>query len=401
MKKLFGYGLACLLCLLAVTACSEDEPIPSTTVERTVLVYIVADQNRLSNFAYADMDEMRKGMQNTNGELRLMVYVDTGSAQLIELKKENGNVVENIVREYGERNSVGVEETREVFEDVFSNPDFSANSYGLIYWSHGEGWAPYGAQVSTRWIGQDKGDGDNRMNISELASVLENAPHFSFIMFDACFMQSIEVMYELRGYADYFIASPTETPGPGAPYDQIVPYMSGDAIKMAETYFNTYNSYYTGSVSSGDRTETWTMGCSICAVRSSALDELASVTNEVLTSAVYNDELRDKVFDYDKRSELYGHIGYYDFKQLIQQLVIDETLLSTWEQAFNASIVSWKTTPMNYSAAYDDDGFVVKMFSMEDANGITHYIPGSNTTNDEAYKSTSWYQDAGLTKLGW
>ena len=48
-------------------------------------------------------------------------------------------------------------------------------------------------------------------------------PHFDFIMFDACFMMSVEVAYEVRNYTDYYIGSPTENPGPGAPYDKVVP----------------------------------------------------------------------------------------------------------------------------------------------------------------------------------
>lgn len=53
---------------------------------------------------------------------------------------------------------------------------------------------------------------------------------------------------------------------------------------------------------------------------------------------------------------------------------------------------------MNYSAfSFSNYG----MFSMEGANGITHYIPGSSTQRDAAYRSMKWYQDAGLEKLGW
>ena len=393
MKKLFGYGLVCLLCLLAVTACSEDDPTPSATVERTVLVYMAAD-NSLAHFALEDLEEMREGMQNTNGELRLMVYIDTGSAQLIELKKENGNVVENIVREYGDRNSAGVEETLEVFDDVFYNPDYSANSYGLIYWSHADGWAPYGQSVRTRWIGQDTGDGDNRMDISGFVSVLENAPHFSFIMFDACFMSSVEVAYELRNHTDYYIGSPTENPGPGAPYDLITPLMADEdaAVEMATAYFGHYEDNYNGGI--GISNSNWTGGTSICVMRTSALEALAAATAQALQGAAADgDDVADAVFDYDQRTVSSGHIGYYDFRQLMEE-VTDEASFSAWEQAFLASRAYWSTTDKNYS-------MVVGMFSMEGANGITHYIPGGNTTNDEAYKSTSWYQDAGLAQLGW
>ena len=38
-------------------------------------------------------------------------------------------------------------------------------------------------------------------------------------------MQSVEVAYELRDCSEYFIGSPTEIPGPGAPYKAVVPEM--------------------------------------------------------------------------------------------------------------------------------------------------------------------------------
>ena len=106
--------------------------------------------------------------------------------------------------------------------------EYPADSYGLVYWSHADGWIPYPVpSASTRWIGQDTGEGqDNRMNISDFVDVLDDGmPHFDFIMFDACFMMSVEVAYEVRNYTDYYIGSPTENPGPGAPYDKVVPYM--------------------------------------------------------------------------------------------------------------------------------------------------------------------------------
>ena len=87
---------------------------------------------------------------------------------------------------------------------MFGNSLYKAESYGLIYWSHGEGWIPT-PLPSTRWIGNDKTGGGHYMNIEDLKLVLQNAPHFDFIMFDACFMQSVEVAYELRDCCDYYI----------------------------------------------------------------------------------------------------------------------------------------------------------------------------------------------------
>ena len=304
-------------------------------------------------------------------------------------------MLENVVREYGERNSAGTEETREVFNDVFSNSAYAAESYGLVYWSHADGWAPYGQSRQTRWIGQDTGDGDNRMNISDFVSILEKSPHFSFIMFDSCFMSSVEVAYELRRYTDYYIGSPTENPGPGAPYDLITPLMAGDnaAVDMASVYFKHYEDKYNGGINISN--SNWTGGTSICVMRTSALEALASATAQALPEEkVDGDALSRLVFDYDQRSAYTSsYIGYFDFKQLMGELT-DEASFDGWEQAFEDAIAYWVTTEKNYSQ-------VVGMFSMEGTHGVTHYIPNDNESHLNAYRSTSWYQDAGLAKLGW
>lgn len=393
MKHWFLFPL--LLLSLLLTSCHKDDEPQTTPYKRTVLVYIVADNNGLASYAQEDLAEMKEGMaQVSDGMLHLLVYIDTGSSpRLVELKKQNGQVVEDVVRTYDDRNSVGVDETREVFADVFSNPDFLAEGYGLIYWSHGDGWIPYG-QASTRWVGQDKGDGDHRMNISELVTILQSVPHLDFLMFDACFMASVEVAYELRSFTDYYVGSPTETPGPGAPYQVLVPMMVADqaAIRMSNSYFAFYEGIYTGKTPTVDGP--WTGGVSICVMRTDALESLAALTAQLLPEEVVDiAALKEEVFDYDHKGWDRDYVGYFDLKQLMEQ-VLDDASYATWTQAFDAAIAYWSTTPKNYSQ-------FVGMFSMEGANGITHYIPGSSTQRDAAYHSMKWYQDAGLEKLGW
>ena len=41
------------------------------------------------------------------------------------------------------------------------------------------------------------------------------------------------------------------------------------------------------------------------------------------------------------------------------------------------------------------------MFSMEEANGLSHYIPALSNRNLDAYHALQWYQDTGLGLLGW
>ena len=266
-------------------ACNEEDlPVeePEGPIERTVLMYVVADNN-LSSFAEDDLEEVRLGMANVPATTALFVYMDKayGNPQLLKFRNVNGDVREEVVKEYEDRNSTGVEETQEVFQDVFENPAYQAESYALIYWSHCDGWIPY-PLPSSRWIGQDAGNGDNRMNLSDFKEIMSQAPHFDFIMFDACFMQSIEVAYELRDYANYYIASPTETPGPGAPYDAVLPYIAqeGASAALADAYFNVYDDLY--AAGAGISNTNWTGGASICVLNMAELGALAGLTAQLL-----------------------------------------------------------------------------------------------------------------------
>lgn len=377
-------------------------------VQRTVLVYMAADNNLgdyngTVHFAQNDWEEMKLGMQQVAGRgSRLLVYKDfrrgLQKPVLMELiRADDGSMREEVIKTYEERNSVGVAEMQEVFGDVFANPKFRASSYGLVYWSHGDGWIPFPAP-NTRWVGEDTGQGTHRMNISELVQVLDYIPNlrFDFILFDACFMQSVEVAYALRPFADYLIASPTETPGPGAPYDAIVPYMlvGQEVVGTAEAYYQVYEHMYDEGV--GISNSNWTGGVSMAVTRLTEMQTLATVTRRCLAEAeaASPEDLRlARLFDYDCRTGR-SHVGYYDFLQLMRK-VLPDAPFKEWEAAYNQCMAYWKTTPKNYS------GFV-GMFSMEGSHGVTHYIPASASgATAAAYRQTDWYQASGLSQLGW
>jgi hypothetical protein len=54
------------------------------------------------------------------------------------------------------------------------------------------------------------------------------------------------------------------------------------------------------------------------------------------------------VFDYDKRDMEEGHVGYYDFSQMME-MRLDADAYVAWKNVFDASIVYWNTTDKNYS----------------------------------------------------
>lgn len=376
----------------------EDEPTPPAKKQpqRTVLAYIVSD-NSLSYFSDSDINEMLEGIKSVDTQVNnLLVYADSNTTPVLYriTKDKKGNAIKEIIREYDEQVSTSPQVMKEVCSTVFSN--YPAQSYGLIYWSHGEGWKPM-PLAATRWIGQDKGDGTtDYTNIDELKQVLASVPHLDFLLFDACFMMSVEVAYALRDEADYIIASPTEIPGPGAPYDVLVPAMfkKEGSIKIAQAYYDHYNALYDSGKNNSDNY--WTAGVSIAALKTSALSALAQATNQALSKAtsINLPAIKSNLYDYDQRpksSNLY--VGYYDMVQLMQALCT-ESDFATWKIAFDSAMAYYQSTPLNYSS-------YAGMFSMEGTCGLSHYLPTGNNALNAAYTHTDWYSAATLGDWGW
>lgn len=435
-----------LASLLTFAACSKSEdnnvepgpdpyevpkaPERGSVADRTVLIYLVGD-NSLSSFASSDLQEISEAIKTMDANIykknNLLIFYDQSSSSLkpklyrlvktgeVKASATDSNskelvisTQEEIIFEYPEE-VTATEPTiiKEVMDKSFST--FPANSYGFVYWSHGDGWLPGNYEHAAlrslspiRWMGIDANNLSDRYaptyrtGIPELAQVLKSAPKkLEFLLLDACFMLSMEVAYELKDCANYIIGSPTETPGPGAPYTQVVPAMFGSsqaAVRIAENYFKFYDNKYNPDVTNSN--SNWTGGVSMTVLDCSKLKDLAAATRANFSSQSFDIiTLRSNVFDYDKRNTT-SHVGYYDLQGLMEQVLYPEGYIE-WLKVYQSALAFWKTTPKNYSS-------VAKMFSMEGANGVTHYIPtAAFAERDEEYRSTSWYQDAGLEKLGW
>lgn len=406
--------IAVCLCLLAlISACEEEKdgspkipnsietrlPKPSnvTNGNRTVLVYMVAD-NSLSGFASADLAEMKEGIKSVDvTRNNLLVYIDDRTEgafpRLIRLGKDKKDrVVEETLVKYKEQNSVDVSVMRNILQTTFKY--YPAENYGIVFWSHGEGWVPSPSTASTRWFGQD---GNDYMNISDLHEALAVAPHFDYIFFDACFMESVEVAYELRACGDYMISSPTEIPGPGAPYQEVVPAMFADgnvSVKIADAYYNYYKSIYKNGV--GISNDNWTGGVSVGVTKNSALGKLAEATSKIIPEYITGRESIDvwNILCYDQRNNT-GY--YYDLDGLIRSLATDEEYRN-WKLVFDEAVVAWKYTETNYS------GLAGQMFSLKGSAGLSTYIlHGKYDTAVNKYyrESCSWYNAAGWDKTGW
>lgn len=402
MKLNLNVLFVCLTIVL-LSACEKEEPIeprppqPREKVSRTVLAYIVGDNtsNDLSALLMDDFREMKAGMALVDdADCNLVVYSEMRNdvPHLIRLHKQNGKVIADTLFTYPERNPV----SKAVMADVITETVrlFPADSYGLVYLSHGDGWAP-AISPQSRSIGDYRG---TQMNISDFHQVLKSTQiHLDYILFDDCFMQSVEVAYELRDCVDYFIGSPTEIPGPGAPYGEVVRSLfekENVAKGIADSYFNYYNDRYTGKIPSSNAN--WTGGVSVSVISSQALESLAFATQEILSKYISYQQPIDvsSILSYDKRNSNYRY--YYDLDGLVNSLTHKNADYDVWKQAFDAAVIQWSTTPMNYSF------FINNLFSMEASAGLATYIPRAYSAQlNTFYRTYEWYTAAGWDQVGW
>lgn len=364
---------------------------PDGKANRTVLAYIIGDNgsNDLSSYMLSDFAEMMEGMSSVDEtKNNLIVYCQTKRdlPQLIHLKKRKGVVIADTIHTYTEHNSVESSVMSEVFERVFDG--YPAESYGVIFASHGEGWLEAPKTPNTRWFGDYRG---TYMNIPTLRDVLLQLPHLDFIFFDACYMQAIEVAYELRHCADYIISSPTEIPGPGAPYQIVVPLMFADKKDVATDIANGYYTYYKdykGEYFEGGVLWDWIYGVSVSAIKTTELESLAQATAKVLVKyATGNTINTQNLF-------CYGRSSYYDLDSLVK-LLADENDYTAWRAVFDLAQPYFKTTPRNW--ANNNGG----LFDMIDTGGISTCIPRSKTSSYAYYTTLDWYKSGGWEEAGW
>lgn len=402
MKHLKIY-LLFFFSLVFFAACSDDsdQPKPRETVARTVLVYLIGDNGRsdLSSLLVANFEAMKLGMKEVNdANCNLVVYKETQDElpKLLSIRNVNGKVEEKTIFTYGEQNPLSVD----VMKDVIATTKkyFPAQSYGMVFLSHSSSWVPptTNANRVSRSIGAYR---DTQMDVMDFKKAISSSfgQPLKFIFFDSCLMQSAEVAYELRNCAEYLIGSPTEIPGPGAPYQLVVPELFTEtnvAKNIASAYFDYYKKSY--DPNKDNTNSIWTAGVSISVVQTKFMDELATATKNIIPKYVSSERPIDR--SVLQRYDFSRDDANYDFDNLIRLLTggTANSEYTAWRIAFDKAVIYWGKTPLNFSA-------YVGMFSIEKGEGFSTYIPyqRSTTTLRDYYRQLEWYKAAGWSETGW
>lgn len=370
--------------ILSFISCADSDTIKKD-IERTVLVYMATDNN-LSSFGNTNIQLMLQGMKNVEG--RLVIYLDPSNdvPRLMVIEGNSAPKLDTLVT-YSEENSASPEVLRRTIQDVRNL--YPSNSYGLILWSHGMGWLPekynfhrsYSAglvrytNLPTKYFGQDTHPGDGAMEsfmeTDELMAGISG--HFNFIMFDACFMGAVEVLYGLRDYADYFIASPAEILANGFPYDKIVPWLWGDEEdlkRVCAEYFNYYNTY-------PDPNNAGWNSATVALVKSSELQHLVELTSNIVgeNKCVASTD----VWRYPLSKSSLPNV-FYDLGDYINTYG-DESQQSAYKQQLEKTVVFKAATPTFFGQTIPTDKF----------SGLSVYIPQTRWDDmNQIYYQLEW-----------
>ena len=319
IKKTCSLIIATLLIVVGVSCSNGDSPdgpdVPVTPVGQTVFMFFPWSNSLLSDFRRTVEDMQTVVAQRSMKDERVMVFMATSEreAVLFELKKQNGRCLTDTLRHYSDRPFTSRQWLTSLFSEVMTLAP--ASRYGMVVGCHGLAWVPVQGQrsarkrlgsqerideednlykeeridkegesndlmhfevqgpVTTRFIGGTYPE--TQIETTDLADAMADAGlHTEYILFDACYMSSVEVAYELKDVTHYLIASPTEVISYGFPYITMGKHLLGtpNYKGIADSFISFYSSYYlpSGTVAVTDCTQ---------------LDALAAIAQQINAAA--------------------------------------------------------------------------------------------------------------------
>ncbi len=388
------YLLITLFTAGTLCSCIKDDyegPDPNLPT-RTLIVYLAGDNN-LSAEAEQKIEALRQGWTWTGN--KCLIYADSkdNGARLVRLRGGCPSHPEpylETVREYGAENSASAKTFARVLGEV--RTEFPADSYGLIFFSHGSGWLPAGSLGNpSRSLGWDdgtaQGDLDHaEMEIADFAAAIPDSM-FDFIVFETCLTAGVEVAYELRGKADYMLASSAEIVSPGFTpiYPGALKYLCNTAqdtekslTAFGRAYMDYVNTNYTDDYRSATLSILDIRQISLLAIR---MREMLENCSDVTASDIADLQHFDRPGRYGDTPAL---PRYFDLEAWVKRLGTPEQYAAFGEQL--KRVVKWSEATQSFLLSQGG-------FQIEEHSGLTTYIPQPEfQALNEWYEKTSWYR---------
>jgi hypothetical protein len=364
-----SYVILFFFCYLLLGCKKEHDCVPVSS-HRTVLVYLGVD----NNFRHEAEEKIETLTSNWDRSIdgNLFVYADAGEKPVlvhIYYTKRRG-VVADTIEIYTAENSASPAVFTRVLNKVKAYRP--AASYGLVVLSHGSGWLPAEMSSPIRLKSVILDTGVKDATYMELADFAEAIPYkLDFIIFDVCFMGSVEVAYELKGKADYIVASPAEVLAPGFVYSTMMRHLfkpQPDLTAVAREFYEYYNEL-TGNYRSA----------TVSVVNTSKLDGLIPIVKEITAEANLSAEDFNSIQTFGFGTQKI----YFDMGDYLQKIAPEK---QEKIEAAIAQCVPYKAcTPSYYSAATN------KLQEINAFSGLSVYIPqAAYPEANRAYGNLKW-----------
>lgn len=386
MKRL---ALLLLILSFCLTACEKDEDPILITTDQTVLMYLPWATNLLPNFQTNISDMERAIAKGILKKERVVVFLSTSptQAELFELKYQKGACIRVPLKDYTSPAFTTAAGITSILEDV--KEIAPSRRYAMTIGCHGMGWVPVPKTGKARSIGQKyhweyEGVPKTRFfgglssnyqtDITTLAKGITDAGiKMEYILFDDCYMSSIEVAYDLKEVADYLIASPCEIMAYGMPYAEIGPHLLGNVNyeAISDAFLAFYQNYTLMPCG--------TIGITVC----SEVDRLAAVMKEINAQCTFDPSLRNSI----QRLDGYSPVLFFDYGDYVAKLCSTAPdLLAKFEAQLERTAPPQYRKHTDYFYTMSSGKIKIKTYS-----GITTSDPSINS-DASTLPQTAWYR---------
>ncbi len=383
------------------TSCKSKEApcVCPKPIEHSILLYVVANNN-LSSFLSGNVNEVIKNYSDElyNGSNVAIYYKTHSEARLLKI---SNNTKAEVVITYDKHNAA----TPEVMSTVIADFKrlFPANSYGMLLSGHGSGWLPKGFMGSARSLHSPQqfsssvvseanniqnhplynlirqpfqepvtrafgDDGGRYIDSYEIAQSMKD-DEFEYIIFDACYMSSIELAYDFRNKANWMLGAPTEILGAGLNYNTMMNHLFNKS--------NSYEKRLTGIAT--DFTEKYNES-TVSLIDLGEVDAFAQEYKKLM--ATIPNKTKNCT---DRNIQTYDR---FNNNHVIFDLVAYTRMVAGEEAAADIS------THINKVVKYKFATSEFLNIPIVDFSGISIYIPFDWYTRvTPKYKNTDWYKD--------
>ena len=361
----------CMPIVMLLNSCNDKKDTAIEKDSRVVLVYIGANNNLVSD-AYNSINAMEEGMVGLDADVYVYAALAGTTPKIYKIVADQSSEIKStVIKTYGDQDSANPVVMKQILQTMKSY--VGGRPAGLVLWSHATNWLP-NVGVKLMSFNEDRG---NKTELRDLQEIIPSG--LDFLLFDACSMASVEVLYQLRDKAKYTIASPAEVLSTSMPYHLVLknlvdPDLERGLKSTAETYFNFYNQL-TGRYRSA----------TISVVNNAYWPDLANNVHDALTRApltrIYRDNLQR--LDFDEKSLSAG----FDFLDFVHQHFLPSA--TTAIEASVSKLVIYKANTPTFL------GKPILRFS-----GLSCYVPNDlNKWIHPYYNTLQWAKDSGFNSF--